>query len=247
MVTLLNQRMTTPQGNVNPGLYKLAQTTPSAFHDIDTGGNWMPCQPGTPDCPDGGLLGYSAGRGYDMVNGIGSIDASRIVTGWPITPQAATPQPAVPQAVATPRTGAQSTTPNAPAAAAAAPAPAAPPSPAVSLPIVALSRTSSPKPVIASVYGGGITWGSNSGNDGPFTQPVVITGTNLPENAAAYVNSPCENLGGRQALSTVWKNSGEIVANITIGCSGTYSIILIDPQSGEKLSAPATLVVPPAE
>jgi len=97
------------------------------------------------------------------------------------------------------------------------------------------------------VNGGGITWGANGGNSVPFTQPVVIAGTNLPANATAYVNAPCENLGVRQALSTVWKNSGEIVANITIGCSGTYSIILVDPQSGEKLSAPATLVVPPAE
>ena len=84
MVTLLNQRMTTPQGNVNPGLYKLAETTPSAFHDITTGGNWMPCQRGTPNCARGGYLGYSAGRGYDLVNGIGSIDATRIVTGWPL-------------------------------------------------------------------------------------------------------------------------------------------------------------------
>jgi subtilase family serine protease len=84
IVALINQRMTTPQGNVNPGLYKLAETTPGAFHDITTGGNWMPCQQGTPNCPHGGLLGYSAGRGYDMVTGIGSIDAFRIVTGWPL-------------------------------------------------------------------------------------------------------------------------------------------------------------------
>jgi subtilase family serine protease len=82
MVALLNQRMTTPQGNVNPGLYKLAETTPGAFHDINTGGNWMPCRAGTPNCPHGGLIGYSAGRGYDMVTGLGSIDASRIVTLW---------------------------------------------------------------------------------------------------------------------------------------------------------------------
>jgi subtilase family serine protease len=84
MVSLLNQRMTTPQGNVNPGLYKLGETAPSAFHDITTGGNWMPCQRGTPNCAHGGYLGYTAGRGYDMVNGIGSIDATRIVTGWPL-------------------------------------------------------------------------------------------------------------------------------------------------------------------
>jgi subtilase family serine protease len=83
MVALINQRLNIPQGNVNPGLYKLG-STPGAFHDITSGGNWMPCRAGTPDCTHGGLLGYSAGRGYDLVTGIGSIDASRIVTGWPL-------------------------------------------------------------------------------------------------------------------------------------------------------------------
>jgi subtilase family serine protease len=84
IVALINQRLNTPQGNVNPGLYKLAQTEPAAFHDVATGGNWMPCQTGTTDCPHGGLLGYSAGQGYDLVTGLGSIDAFRMVTGWPL-------------------------------------------------------------------------------------------------------------------------------------------------------------------
>src|SRR5262249_55795135 len=84
IVALINQRLNTPQGNVNPGLYKLAQTEPGAFHDIATGGNWMPCQTGTTDCPHGGLLGYSAGQGYDLATGLGSIDAFRVVTGWPL-------------------------------------------------------------------------------------------------------------------------------------------------------------------
>ena len=82
IVALLNQRMGAPQGNVNPGLYQLAATVPDAFHDIATGGNWMPCQTGTTDCPRGGLLGYSAGRGYDLATGFGSVDASQIVNAW---------------------------------------------------------------------------------------------------------------------------------------------------------------------
>jgi subtilase family serine protease len=84
VVALLNQRMTTSQGNVNPGLYTLAAATPGAFHDITTGGNWMPCQTGTTNCPHGGLLGYSAGKGYDLVTGLGSIDAFKVVNGWPL-------------------------------------------------------------------------------------------------------------------------------------------------------------------
>lgn len=84
IVALLNQRMGTPQGNVNTGMYKLAQTAPTAFHDITTGGNWMPCKAGSLNCPGGGLIGYSAGRGYDLVTGIGSIDAFKLVTEWPM-------------------------------------------------------------------------------------------------------------------------------------------------------------------
>jgi len=82
IVALINQRMGRPQGNVNPGLYKLAQTVPDAFHDITTGGNWMPCQTGSVNCAHGGLLGYGASRGYDLATGLGSIDGFRLVSGW---------------------------------------------------------------------------------------------------------------------------------------------------------------------
>src|SRR5262245_12802117 len=83
IVALINQSMGTSQGNVNAGLYQLASTAPGAFHDIATGGNWMPCQTGTTDCPGGGLLGYSAGPKYDLANGLGSVDAFRLVNAWP--------------------------------------------------------------------------------------------------------------------------------------------------------------------
>ena len=76
--------MTIAQGNVNPGLYKLATLQADAFHDITSGGNWMVCQTGTTDCPHGGLLGYSAGQGYDLATGLGSIDALKVVLGWPL-------------------------------------------------------------------------------------------------------------------------------------------------------------------
>ena len=83
IVALINQSMGASQGNVNAGLYQLASTAPGAFHDIATGGNWMPCQTGTTDCPRGGLLGYSAGRKYDLATGLGSVDAFRLVNAWP--------------------------------------------------------------------------------------------------------------------------------------------------------------------
>ena len=68
-------------GNINPTLYRLAQTTPSAFHDITTGNNIVPCVQATPNCLDGSF-GFSAGPGYDRVTGLGSVDLNNLVTHW---------------------------------------------------------------------------------------------------------------------------------------------------------------------
>jgi len=83
LVALMNQKMSARQGNVNPGLYTLASTVPTTFHDVVSGGNWMPCRAGYPDCPRNGLLGYTATRGYDLATGLGSVNASKLVNGWP--------------------------------------------------------------------------------------------------------------------------------------------------------------------
>ena len=61
------------QGNINPNLYSLAQTTAGVFHDITTGNNIVACVVGTTDCSTGSF-GYSAGPGYDLVTGLGSVD-----------------------------------------------------------------------------------------------------------------------------------------------------------------------------
>jgi uncharacterized protein (TIGR03437 family) len=68
-------------GNLNPQLYRLAQAAPSAFHDITSGDNFVPCAQGTPDCLTG-TYGYPAGPGYDLVTGLGSIDANILVGQW---------------------------------------------------------------------------------------------------------------------------------------------------------------------
>jgi subtilase family serine protease len=83
LVALMNQKMSARQGNMNPGLYSLATTVPTTFHDVVSGGNWMPCRAGSPDCPRNGLLGYTATRGYDLATGLGSVNASKLVNGWP--------------------------------------------------------------------------------------------------------------------------------------------------------------------
>jgi uncharacterized protein (TIGR03437 family) len=76
-------------GNINPTLYHLAQSAPNAFHDITVGNNIVPCMQGTPNCTTG-QLGYSAGPGYDLATGLGSVDAYNLVTQWNSSPSIAT-------------------------------------------------------------------------------------------------------------------------------------------------------------
>ena len=64
------------QGNPNLSLYPLAQAQygdsgVAAFHDITSGNNSVP-----------GVVGYTAGPGYDRVTGLGSVDANVMVTKW---------------------------------------------------------------------------------------------------------------------------------------------------------------------
>jgi subtilase family serine protease len=70
--------------NVNQTLYQLAQSNTSAFHDITTGTNIVPCTNPSPNCPTSApfQFGYSAGVGYDEVTGLGSVDAYNFVTSW---------------------------------------------------------------------------------------------------------------------------------------------------------------------
>ena len=87
-VVLLNQYLLSKNahfdgglGNINPTLYRLAQTAPAAFHDITKGDNIVPCMQGTPDCGRGSF-GYTAGAGYDLVTGLGSVDLYKLASSW---------------------------------------------------------------------------------------------------------------------------------------------------------------------
>jgi subtilase family serine protease len=71
-------------GNIGPILYGLAKgpTASTIFHDINTGNNSVVCSQGTPNCPNGGSIGYSAGTGYDLATGLGTLDVNMLVTNW---------------------------------------------------------------------------------------------------------------------------------------------------------------------
>ncbi len=83
MIALVIQATGEPQGSVNATLYALAAQSDLGviFHDITQGNNIVPCKSSSPNCTKG-LLGYSAGLGWDPVTGLGSVDANALVTNW---------------------------------------------------------------------------------------------------------------------------------------------------------------------
>ena len=96
IMALVNQKWG-QQGVPGLVLYNLASKHPSAFHDLNIvsgtsnspSTNAVPCQPGsTSDCTSnsgnayGVLSGFSTNAGYDLASGLGSVDASNLVTNW---------------------------------------------------------------------------------------------------------------------------------------------------------------------
>ena len=80
IIALLNQyHAPISEGNINPNLYRISQT--NAFHDIVSGNNIAPCAFGTPNCTTGSF-GYTAAPGYDLVTGLGSVDAYNLIANW---------------------------------------------------------------------------------------------------------------------------------------------------------------------
>lgn len=105
MVALLNHYLTANGtlsqaglGNINPELYRLAQSTTDIFHDITLGDNFVPCSQGSPGCGANGM-GFSATPGYDLATGLGSVDAYRLATEWKSGTATSTVLTVVPSAV----------------------------------------------------------------------------------------------------------------------------------------------------
>ena len=98
ILALVNQSLgnTPPKGlaPVNRRLYQLASSYASAFNDVTTGGNKVPCTTASTDCPSGTTqIGFTAGTGYDQVTGLGSINGAKLAQdfaapGFMLTPNA---------------------------------------------------------------------------------------------------------------------------------------------------------------
>jgi hypothetical protein len=82
IVALLGQYSNAPDGlgAINEQLYRLA-AVPGPFHDITAGNNVVNCQVGTPDCTSGSY-GFNAAPGYDLVTGLGTVDAAGLAGTW---------------------------------------------------------------------------------------------------------------------------------------------------------------------
>ena len=88
MVAIINQAKgyTSGQGLLNPTLYTLASksaTYAAAFHDITNGNNQCPASLGTTYCSGAATSKYTAGTGYDLATGLGSVDVNALMTAWP--------------------------------------------------------------------------------------------------------------------------------------------------------------------
>jgi pseudomonalisin len=89
LMAIVNQYTHSTNGNPNSKLYAMASSVPAIFHDVTTGSNAVPCQGGSANCSAtapstnvGQMNGYSAGAGYDMATGLGSVDANALVLNW---------------------------------------------------------------------------------------------------------------------------------------------------------------------
>lgn len=102
MMALVNQANGGRQGNANFTLYRLAaqnsgncnsSSAPDGsctFYDVTKGNISVGCSPGSPNCGslglvspnDANLLAWTAGVGYDLATGLGSVNAQNLVNNW---------------------------------------------------------------------------------------------------------------------------------------------------------------------
>ena len=94
MLALIEQKIGSRVGNANLTLYALANNTvyytpgmnfltlPTVvFNDVTSGNNSMLCATGSANC-SGGTEGYTAGNGYDLASGWGSVNVTNLANAW---------------------------------------------------------------------------------------------------------------------------------------------------------------------
>ena len=93
VTALLDQKLGTGQGNINPRLYQLAANVPAVFHDVTVASSGVTnCSVNTPSmCNNsipgasrlgGGQAGFLVTAGYDEVTGLGSLDVENFIVNF---------------------------------------------------------------------------------------------------------------------------------------------------------------------
>lgn len=96
VAALINQKAQGTQGNINPRLYAIGAGQNNVYHDVTvessgvtdcTVGTASICNNSLPSATalSGGLQGYAVGPGYDLVTGLGSLDASNLLDTWSVS------------------------------------------------------------------------------------------------------------------------------------------------------------------
>jgi subtilase family serine protease len=83
IVALADQVAGHPLGLINPALYRLAAQHAPGLVDVTSGNNTVSFDQGTGDQGTGGkpltVKGCPAGKGYDLVTGVGTVNAQQLV------------------------------------------------------------------------------------------------------------------------------------------------------------------------
>ena len=114
IMAIINQHTGTRNGNPNSRFYTLAAQAPTVFHDVTSGTNAVPCAGGSSGCSAkapsssiGNMNGYSAGAGYDLATGLGSVNVYNLATYW----SSVTPPPTIVSLSPNPMTASSSSQP----------------------------------------------------------------------------------------------------------------------------------------
>ena len=92
VAALLDQNSGAAQGNLNPQLYSLAASAPTAFHDVTVSSSGVSgcnantasiCNNSIPKASGSGTqAGFLVGTGYDEATGLGSLDVNILMNAW---------------------------------------------------------------------------------------------------------------------------------------------------------------------
>lgn len=69
------------QGNLNPALYALSQSS-GVYADVTQGGSQLSCVAGSSGCGVTQEIGFSAAAGYDLTTGLGAVNAQALVNDF---------------------------------------------------------------------------------------------------------------------------------------------------------------------